>query len=226
MSFLAENSKSKTNTLFITFEGPECAGKTTQMRLLREYFDKSGFKYVLTREPGGTAIGEELRKIVKHYVGEGGVFDETELLLFAASRAQHVREIIAPALAQGRHVICDRFIDSTVAYQGYGRGLDIDFIEKLNKFATCGILPDLTIVLDLSPEEGRFRGLTRQETLFVEDRIESAEISFHRKVREGFLAIARKEPNRVKVLDACRNIDEIHNEIKFIVENAIRRIQK
>ncbi len=208
------------DAFFITFEGPECAGKTTQIRLLEEHFNAAGRRHISTREPGGTVVGEELRRIVKHHVGESAVVDEAELLLFAASRAQHVRKVILPALDQGLAVICDRFTDSTLAYQGYARGLDLGFIRSLNDFAACGCVPDLTVVLDLTPEQSLERGSRRQETLFVEDRIESEKIDFHRRVREGFLRIAREEPERVKVLCAARPVEAIHSDILELLKHA------
>ena len=195
--------------VFITFEGPECAGKTTQIALLKQHCDQLGRKTLVTREPGGTEVGEELRRIVKHHVGDTAVTDNAEVLLFAASRAQHVERRITPALESGYVVICDRFIDSTTAYQGYARGLDLEFINKLNAFAIGTCVPDATILLDLTPEESRERGRTREETLFVEDRIESEEIDFHRRVRDGFLKIADANPDRVKVVQAMDSIENV-----------------
>ena len=199
--------------IFITFEGPECAGKTTQIRLLKEYFAACGRETIVTREPGGTEVGEELRQIVKHHVSDIPVTDEAEVLLFAASRAQHVSVLIKPALARGAVVICDRFMDSTTAYQGYARGLDMEFIHKLNQFAVNGCIPDMTILLDLSAEESIERSLKREETLFVEDRIESEKIDFHRRVRAGFLKIAAEEPDRLKIIPAVDKIENIHQKI-------------
>ncbi len=207
--------------LFISFEGPECAGKTTQIAMLGESLAKMGLAPVVTREPGGTVIGEELRKIVKHHVGESAVVDEAELLIFAASRAQHVKKLIAPALDNGQIVVCDRYADSTTAYQGYGRGISLDFILALNRFATCGLEPDITFILDLSAEESYERGQRRQETLFVEDRIESAEIGFHRKVRNGFLKIAEENPGRVQLLSAMDAPESIHENIFKMVKKCL-----
>ena len=207
--------------IFITFEGPECAGKTTQIRLLKSYFESLGREVVVTREPGGTEIGEELRQIVKHHISEIPVTDEAEVLLFAASRAQHVFELIKPALSRGAAVICDRFFDSTTAYQGYARGLNMDFINKLNSFAISGTVPDITILLDLTAEESMDRSSRREETLFVEDRIESEKIDFHRRVREGFLKIAEQEPERVKIVSAIDEIGNIHNKIVDLLRPVI-----
>lgn len=199
--------------IFITFEGPECAGKTTQIRLLQEYFSAQGRKTIVTREPGGTEVGEELRQIVKHHISDIPVTDEAEVLLFAASRAQHVSVLIKPALDRGCVVICDRFMDSTTAYQGYARGLNMEFIQQLNNFAVKDCIPDLTILLDLTAEESMERSRMREETLFEEDRIESEKIDFHRRVRDGFLKIAENEPGRLKIVPAVDTIENIHQKI-------------
>ena len=211
----------KNKGIFITFEGPECAGKTTQIRLLKSYFESISREVVITREPGGTEIGEELRQIVKHHISEIPVTDEAEVLLFAASRAQHVAELIRPALKRGAAVICDRFIDSTTAYQGYARGLPMDFIQSLNNFAISGTLPDITILLDLTAEESMERSSKRIETLSVEDRIESEAIDFHRRVREGFLKIADAEPDRLKIINAIDSIENIHQKIVNLLQPLI-----
>jgi dTMP kinase len=205
---------------FITFEGPECAGKTTQIRLLERHLKELGRRCLLTREPGGTEIGEQLRHIVKHHTGR--VSDETEVLLFAASRAQHVTTVIRPAVESGTIVICDRFMDSTTAYQGCARALNMDFIARLNRFAVSGCVPDLTILMDLAPEESARRSRERETPLGLDDRIESETIDFHRKVRNGFLEIARAEPERVKVVDAANPIESVRNEIALLVDDAIR----
>ncbi len=207
---------------FITFEGSECAGKSTHIKLLSKYFLENNIKCVLTREPGGTEIGEGIRSIVKHHAGKNPVADEAELLLFAASRAQHMREVIIPALQNGEYVICDRFTDSTVAYQGYARGLNMDFIRTLNRFATIGRSPDLTVILDLTPEESLARRIERNEN----DRIEAEDISFHSKVRDAFLKIASEEPHRVKIISSAGSIASVHNEIVKTVKNAIAAIPK
>ena len=199
--------------VFITFEGPECAGKTTQIALLKQYCDELGRKTLVTREPGGTEIGEELRNIVKHHVGDTAVSDQAEVLLFSASRAQHVDKRIRPALDAGYVVICDRFLDSTTAYQGYARGVDLEFINSLNAFAVRDCVPDITILLDLTAEESFERGQKREETLFVEDRIESEEIDFHRRVRDGFLTIAKENPDRVKIVSAVDSVENVSAKI-------------
>ncbi|MCK5843457.1 MAG: dTMP kinase [Victivallales bacterium] len=203
------NNTNERKGIFITFEGPECAGKTTQISLLQQHCTDLGRKTLVTREPGGTEIGEELRNIVKHHVGATAVTDHAEVLLFSASRAQHVERKIMPALQAGYVVICDRFMDSTTAYQGYARGLELDFINNLNSFAIQDCVPHMTILLDLSAEESHERGLKREETLFVEDRIEAEEIDFHRRVRDGFLKIAKMEPERVKIISAVDSVENV-----------------
>ena len=206
--------------LFITFEGPEGAGKTTQLKMLSEHFAGLGRECVVTREPGGTPIAEQLRELVKHHSGDEPVFAETELLLFAASRAQHVRFLIEPAVARGAVVLCDRFADSTTSYQGYARQLDMDFIRRLNQYAVGNCVPDMTILLDLPPEDGFKRTATRMDTAGRHDRIEAEALTFHHLVRQGFLAIAKAEPQRVKVVSALAAAEVIHQQIMELVRNA------
>lgn len=206
--------------LFITFEGPEGAGKTTQLKMLSDYFSRLGLECVITREPGGTPIAEQLRELVKHHTGDEPVFAETELLLFAASRAQHVRFLIKPAVARGAVVLCDRFADSTTAYQGYARQLDMEFIRDLNNYAVGDCRPDMTILLDIQPEDGFKRTAVRAETAGRHDRIEAEAINFHHRVRQGFLEIAKAEPQRVKIVSAAAAAADIHKQIVELVENA------
>lgn len=196
--------------LFITFEGGDGCGKTTQIKLLDEYLRNKGFKTLLTREPGSKGLGVKLREILLNYDGE--VSSVAESFLFLADRAQHVDCIIKPALEAGVIVLCDRHTDSTVAYQGYGRGLDLEQIYRLNKIATSGLEPDLTIVLDVDVE-------TSQKRVGAErDRMESAGIDFFERVRNGFLEIAKQEPDRVKVVDSTQSIEEIHKQILELVK--------
>ena len=184
---------------FITFEGVEGAGKTTQARRLA---DALGSDVIVTREPGGTPISERIREI---FLTADGITATTELLLIAAARAQHVAQVICPALEANKIVICDRFTDATVAYQGYRGGLDIALIHELNRAATCGITPDLTFVLDVPPEIG----LRRQRQL-QRNRLDKEALELHRKVREGYLAVAKAEPHRVQLIDAMRCPDAVH----------------
>ena len=199
-----------TQGLFITFEGPDGCGKTTQMNLLAQYLEKKGKKVVLTREPGGKGLGEKVREILLNYNGE--VSDRCESFLFLADRAQNIDIIVKPAVEKGEIVLCDRHIDSTVAYQGYGRGLDINEINMLNNLATGGRKPDLTLVFDVDVETSMKR-VGKEK-----DRMENAGIDFHNRVRNGYLELAKQEPNRIKVLDATKTIEEIHEKVVEIVE--------
>jgi len=181
--------------LFIAFEGGEGCGKSTQSKLLLKKFEQQNIPAVLTHEPGGTALGDELRKALKRGRGSS-ISPQAELFLVAASRAQLVTEVIRPALEEGRVVICDRFTYSTLVYQGYGRGLELSFVETVNNIATGNLKPDLTILLDISPDQG----LARKRNL--RDRFELEDLSFHRRVREGYLKTAAAEPDRWLVIDA------------------------
>ena len=199
-----------TKGLFITFEGGDGCGKTTQIKLLDEYLRAKGYKTLLTREPGAKGLGEKIREILLNYDGE--VSPRCESFLFLADRAQNIDCIIRPALAEGTIVICDRHTDSSVAYQGYGRGLDIDRIKKLNALATDGLVPDLTIVLDVDVETSQARVGS------VKDRMESAGIEFFERVRNGYLEIAKQEPERVKVVDSKQSIEDIHKQILELIK--------
>lgn len=198
------------NGLFITFEGGDGCGKTTQIELLDKYLRGKGFNTLLTREPGAKGLGVKLREILLNYDGE--VSPNCESFLFLADRAQHVDCIIKPALEEGKIILCDRHTDSTVAYQGYGRGLDISRIENLNDIATSGLKPDLTIVLDVDVKT------SMQRVGKEKDRMESAGIEFFERVRQGFLEIAKKEPDRVKVINSSDTIENIHKQILELVE--------
>jgi dTMP kinase len=181
--------------LFITFEGGEGCGKSTQSKLLLKKLEQKNIPAVLTHEPGGTALGNELRKTLKRK-RDSALSPQAELFLFAASRVQLVAEIIRPALEAGKVVICDRFTHSTMVYQGYGRGLDFTAIKMVNNMATRHLNPDLIILLDISPEQG----LARKQSL--KDRFELEDLSFHQRVREGYLKMAAAEPDRWLVIDA------------------------
>jgi len=184
--------------LFITFEGGEGCGKSTQARRLANWLKGDGYDVLLTHEPGGTALGEELRRCLKKG-RDGDVVAEAELLMFAAARSQLTVTRIVPKLAQGGIVLCDRYTDSTVAYQGYGRGLSIDTISDVNRIATKGLVPDLVVLLDMDPA----RALQRKKS--ARDRFEHESPSFHERVRNGYLSLARAEPARWLVLDATQS---------------------
>lgn len=200
----------KNKGLFITFEGIDGCGKTTQLNLLAEYLKQKGLEVVITREPGATGLGKKLREILLNYDGE--VSPNCESFLFLADRAQHIDTLVKPSIEAGKIVLCDRHTDSTVAYQGYGRGLDLERIKMLNNLATSGIKPDLTFVFDIDVKTGQSRvGKTK-------DRMESAGIDFHNKVRNGYLEIAKQEPERVKVINSNDNIENIFEQVKKYIE--------
>lgn len=210
---------SKNTGFFITFEGPEGAGKSSQVALLAEYLTNKGRECLLTREPGGTPLAELIRQVVKSFNGGEKVHDATELLLMEAARAQHAREKILPALADGKVVICDRYIDSTSAYQGGARELPQDVIDHLNDFASGGRKPDLTILLDLPPEIGFSRIASREKEGF--DRFENEKLTFHSKVREAFLYLAQREPQRFCIIDAALDKNIIAEKIRQVVDVAL-----
>lgn len=195
--------------LFVTIEGCEGAGKSTQAALLADKLEESGREVLLTREPGGTAISEKIRAILLD-TGHSEMAHRVELLLYLASRAQLVEEVVRPALERGWVVISDRFHDSTLAYQGGARNLDIDRAAVLNEFATGGLVPDVTFLLDLPAEQGMERKNNDGDSA---DRMEGQGIGFHARVREAFLELARREPDRIVVLDAGRPVDELASEI-------------
>jgi len=200
--------------LFITFEGTEGGGKTTQIALLAERLRRSGHTVRTIREPGGTPIGEEIRHTLKHSADNAAMTPETELLLMNASRAQLVREIIRPALAAGEIVLCDRFYDSTIAYQGYGRGLDLDRVRSVIDIAVGDTRPQLTLFLHvpLAVSEAR-RAARKSQTRPERDRFEESDRTFFERVEKGFLAIAKAEPGRVKIIDATGGIDDVEARI-------------
>ena len=194
---------------FITFEGGEGCGKSTQVKRLKEALERIGVEVVLTREPGGTVLSEEIRRLIKDQ-DDDPPCDRSELLLFLAARAQLVRNVIRPALAAGKWVVSDRFSDSTKAYQGYGRGLPLDVIETVNAFACEGLRPDLTILLDVTPETSRARMRRREgATNTAADRIERAGDEFHARLRRGFAEMAAAEPERIKVVDANGGVEDV-----------------
>ena len=196
--------------LFITFEGVDGCGKTTQMELLAKYLQDRGYEVIITREPGAKGLGEKIREILLHYEGE--VSSRAESFLFLADRAQHIDKIIMPAVKAGKIVLCDRHTDSTIAYQGYGRGVDIDELVMLNNLATGKSKPDLTFVFDIDIETSMSR-VGKEK-----DRMESAGVEFFEKVRKGYLEIAKQEPDRVKVIDSTCSIEKIAQEVKDIID--------
>jgi dTMP kinase len=193
--------------IFITFEGSDGSGKSTQVRRLRQHCETMGYKVLFTREPGGTEISEKIRTLILDPENTG-MSGEAEALLYAASRAQLVSEVIKPALERGEIVICDRFMDSSIAYQGFGRGLG-DGVRLINEFATAGISPDLTFFLDLPPEEGMRRRLSGSSP----DRLEREKMEFHRKVYEGYLELSRRYKDRYLTIDASAPIEAIAEKI-------------
>ena len=199
-------------SLFISFEGIDGCGKTTQLQLLRSHLEKMGYPVVTTREPGGTALAEAIRNYLLH--SSQALEARAELLLFSAARAQHVAELIRPALNLGKVVLCDRFADSTVAYQGGGLGLEIDFITRLNSFATDSLQPDITFLLDVAPQ----MGWQRRSGMDEEDRIESRGLDFQERVRAAFLDLASSEPTRVVVIDGALPVEEVHRRIVEVLQ--------
>lgn len=200
-------------SLFITFEGIEGCGKTTQIGLLTSFLKNIHRPFLLTREPGGTEVGEQIRQILL-YSENVGIEPMAELYLYAAARVQHLRQVISPALRDGKIVICDRFADATLAYQGYGRGLDLAWIEEIHERTMENVKPDLTFLLDLPVQEGLRRALRRMEKHPIkEDRFEKEALDFHQRVREGYLMLARREPQRIIVLHGMKDEQTLHREI-------------
>ncbi len=200
--------------LFITFEGTEGCGKSTQVVLLVDRLRDWGHTVRVFREPGGTPIGEEIRHTLKHSLSNAAMTPEAELLLMNASRAQLVREQIRPAIARGEIIICDRFYDSTTAYQGYGRQLDLETVRRIIEVAVGNTRPDLTLLLDISPEISAERMRSRQATLpFVRDRMEEGDRAFFERVAQGYQVIAAEEPKRVRKIDASGTVEDVQTKI-------------
>ena len=204
----------------ISFEGGDGSGKTTQIRLLENHLTRRQTTWLSTREPGGTTLGKLLRRVLTEGVQEE-IGRETELFLYLADRAQHVRQVIEPALREKKLILCDRFTDSTLAYQGYGRGMDRSLIRQVSGLATAGLQPDLTILLDCPVELGLGRAARRSSGGGSADRFEMENKEFHERVRQGFLEMARMEPQRFVVLDGSRSPDEVHEEIKRIMDRKL-----
>ncbi|MEA1963678.1 MAG: dTMP kinase [Candidatus Aerophobetes bacterium] len=194
--------------MFISFEGIDKSGKSTQVSLLSDYLRNKGYEVIKTCEPGGTKLGEKIKALLLH--SSNKISEVTELFLYLADRKEHIEKVIKPALREREIVICDRFLDATVAYQGYGRGLDIAWIDKLNEITTQGILPDITFLLDIYPSLSKQRG-------GEDDRIEEEKVTFYEKVRQGYLEIAKSYPKRIKVIKGELTLKEIHLTIRKIV---------
>lgn len=207
---------------FITFEGTEGCGKTTQAALLAEYLTQQGYEVVLTREPGGTEFGCRLREILLTGTTKS-ISPQTELFLYSADRAHHIQSQIRPALEDGKIVICDRFTDATVAYQGWGRGLDVEQVNMVCSLAGGGLVPDMTILLDIDPAEGLGRAVSRnKENRSSEDRFENEALDFHRRVRQGYLAQADVEPHRFRVISGDGLAKEIHQRVLTVVTSVFK----
>ncbi len=205
----------------ITFEGVEGSGKTTQIRLAGEFLRSRGIPVVMTQEPGGTPLGERIREILLNH-GDFLISGQAEVFLFAAARAQHTETFILPALEKGQVVLCDRFSDATIAYQAYGRGLPLESVREVCRMASRGLSPRLTLLFDLPVEGGlerAFRRIAGRREGEREDRFERERLDFHRRIREGYLSIARQEPDRVKVLDASKDIETTRAEVRSILSS-------
>lgn len=200
-------------SLFITFEGIDGCGKTTHLALLESYLREKGYDPLMPREPGGTALGEQIRPLLLNKASYD-ISPESELLLFLASRAQICRELIRPALEVGRLVICDRFMDSSVAYQGYGRGLGPDLVSQFNNFATAGLTPGLTFLLDLDPQLASQRIDARE---MAANRLDAEGLAFQTKVRQGFLELARQNPDRIVLIDTAGDKEVAQNQIRHAI---------
>lgn len=211
--------------VFISFEGSEGCGKSTQIEVLVRNLRALGHRVRTAREPGGTPIGEEIRHTLKHSKSNAAMTAEAELLLMNASRAQLVREVIRPALTAGEVVVCDRFHDSTIAYQGYGRQLDLQMVKTIVEIAVGDTRPDLTLLLTVTPEVSELRRALRQSTLpFMRDRIEEADKQFFERVEKGFAAIAAAEPNRFRVMEASGSIENVAARVWDLVRPVLPKI--
>lgn len=203
--------------LFVTFEGPDGSGKTTQAKMLVEFLQAHGTPVIYTREPGGTEISEQIREVILSTRNKS-MRSETEVLLFSAARAQIVDQVIRPALAEGKIVVCDRYYDSTLAYQGYGLGLDLDALRAITKFATRGLVPDLTFYVDVPAEVGLARR-HQAET----NRLDHKDVDYHARVRNGYLELAKAEPHRFIVIDGTGTIEQVQEEIRARMMEELKR---
>jgi len=202
-----------TTGLFITLEGPDGSGKTTQAHLLAEWLAAQRYPLLTTREPGGTRIGEAIREVL-HDCAHTEMAPQAEILLYSAARAQHVAEVIRPALAAGKIVLCDRYFDSTYAYQGYGRALPLEALRAITSFAVQGLIPDLTLYLDVSPEVGLQRRARSGEAL---NRLDREALEFHKRVRAGYLELAAAEPSRWRIIDANRPPEDVQQALHTLL---------
>ncbi|HEY88632.1 MAG TPA: dTMP kinase [Thermoflexia bacterium] len=210
-------ARKRNRGFFITLEGPEGSGKSTQIPALAAWLRAQGLEVVQTREPGGTRIGEEIRALL-HNPANIEMAPLTEILLYSASRAQHVAEVIRPALEAGQIVLCDRYCDSTYAYQGYGRGLALPVLREITQFATGGLTPNLTCYLDIKPELGLRR---RQESAEEMNRLDRETLAFHRRVYAGYLALLAEEPERWVTVDAAQSIEQVQLDLRAILSNSL-----
>jgi dTMP kinase len=211
--------------MFITLEGIEGSGKTTQIRQIVDFLNQNGRPCVVTREPGGTQIGKKIRSILLDSAS-CAMDPRTELLLYMADRIQHLQELVYPAMREGKTVVCDRFFDATVVYQGYARGLDVEWIKTLHRIILNNIRPDLTLLLDLAPEIGLSRAweaVHSGDREPGETRFEQEAISFHRKVREGYLALSLAEPERFSVIDASQTPEKVQQDIMQVIKKVLSR---
>lgn len=199
--------------MFITFEGPEGGGKSSQISMLADFLQTNGFSVYVTREPGGTPIGDQIRDVL-HAVSNTDMVAATEFLLYSASRAQLVRERILPALEAGRIVLCDRYADSTIAYQGYGRGLDLPLVRQITTFATGGLVPDLTFLLDIDVERGLARRIDGDAEM---NRLDLEAVAFHKRVREGYHQLAARDPGRWVIVDADRRPERVGADLQALL---------
>jgi len=209
---------------FVTFEGGDGSGKSTQLRMLERHLLARGQAFISTREPGGTPLGRLIRQALLE-VGDQPLGLATEMFLYLADRAQHVKDVIVPALERGNIVLCDRYTDSTLAYQGYGRGIDLGLLRQLNQIADCGVKPDLTLLLDCPAAVGLLRTAERVAAAargsVPEDRFERERAEFHDRLRAGYLELAQAEPGRFRVINAARSIAEVAQEIEMIIDREL-----